>query len=277
MDRYRLPFDAEVAERVQEATDVFSLYLRIPDPDLARDYAFVPGQFNMLYLHGVGEIPISIVSDPGEPDLLMHTLRAVGRVTKGFEKLRVGDHIGVRGPFGRGWPLAQAEGRDLLLITGGLGCAPLVSVIEYVMRRRERFGHVTIIQGVKHHHDLIWRPRYEAWMRQPDTTVLLAADVAAAGWSWHVGLVTDLLDQVPLGALGAATMICGPEPMMLAAAQRCLQLGVREEDVWLSMERNMQCATGHCGHCQLGPAFICKDGPVFPYTQLRPWLGRRGL
>ncbi|MCW8874807.1 MAG: Ni/Fe hydrogenase subunit gamma, partial [Gammaproteobacteria bacterium] len=151
MDRYRLPFDAEVAERVQEAADVFSLYLRIPDPDLARDYAFVPGQFNMLYLHGVGEIPISIVSDPEEPDLLMHTLRAVGRVTKGFEKLKVGDHIGVRGPFGHGWPLAQAEGRDLLLITGGLGCAPLVSVIEYVMRRRERFGHVTIIQGVKHH------------------------------------------------------------------------------------------------------------------------------
>jgi sulfhydrogenase subunit gamma (sulfur reductase) len=277
MDRYRLPFDAEVAERVQEAADVFSLYLRIPDPDLARGYAFAPGQFNMLYLHGVGEIPISIVSDPGEPDLLMHTLRAVGRVTKGFEKLRVGDHIGVRGPFGRGWPLAQAEGRDLLLITGGLGCAPLVSVIEYVMRRRERFGHVTIIQGVKHHHDLIWRPRYEAWMRQPDTIVLLAADVAAAGWSWHVGLVTDLLDQVPLGAQGAATMICGPEPMMQAAAQRCQQLGVREEDIWLSMERNMQCATGHCGHCQLGPAFICKDGPVFPYTQLRALLGRRGL
>lgn len=277
MDRYRLPFDAEVAERVQEAADVFSLYLRIPDPDLARDYAFTPGQFNMLYLHGVGEIPISIVSDPGEPDLLMHTLRAVGRVTKGFEKLRVGDHIGVRGPFGRGWPLAQAEGRDLLLITGGLGCAPLVSVIEYVMRRRERFGHVTIIQGVKHHNDLIWRTRYEAWMRQPDTTVLLAADVADTGWSWHVGLVTDLLDQVPLGAQGAATMICGPEPMMLAAAQRCQQLGVREEDVWLSMERNMQCATGHCGHCQLGPAFICKDGPVFPYTQLHTLLGRRGL
>lgn len=277
MDRYHVPFDAEVVEKVQEAADVFSLYLRIPDPDLARDYAFAPGQFNMLYLHGVGEIPISIVSDPGEPDLLMHTLRSVGRVTKGFEKLRVGDHIGVRGPFGRGWPLAQAEGRDLLLITGGLGCAPLVSVIEYVMRRREHFGHVTIIQGVKHHHDLIWRPRYEAWMRQPDTIVLLAADVADAGWSWHVGLVTDLLDQVPLGAQGTATMICGPEPMMQAAAQRCLQLGVREEDVWLSMERNMQCATGHCGHCQLGPTFICKDGPVFPYTQLHTLLGRRGL
>lgn len=277
MDRYRVPFAAEVAERVQEAADVFSLYLRIPDPELARDYAFAPGQFNMLYLHGVGEIPISIVSDPEEPDLLMHTLRAVGRVTKGFEQLRVGDHIGVRGPFGHGWPLAQAEGRDLLLITGGLGCAPLVSVIEYVMRRRERFGQVTIIQGVKHHNDLIWRTRYEAWMRQPDTTVLLAADVADAGWSWHVGLVTDLLDQVPLGAQGAATMICGPEPMMQAAAQRCLQLGVREQDIWLSMERNMQCATGHCGHCQLGPEFICKDGPVFPYARLRTLLGRRGL
>lgn len=277
MDRYRVPFDVEVAERVQEVDDVFSLYLRISDPDLARDYGFAPGQFNMLYLHGVGEIPISIVSDPGEPDLLMHTIRAVGRVTRGFADLRVGDHIGVRGPFGRGWPLAEVEGRDLLLITGGLGCAPLVSVIEYVMRRRERFGQVTIIQGVKHHHDLIWRRRYEAWMREPDTRVLLAADVADAGWTWHVGLVTELLDQVPLGRTGAATMICGPEPMMQAAAQRCLALGVREQDIWLSMERNMQCATGHCGHCQLGPEFICKDGPVFPYTRLHTLLGRRGL
>jgi sulfhydrogenase subunit gamma (sulfur reductase) len=277
MDSHRLPFAAQVAERVQEAEDVFSLYLHIQDPDLARDYTFAPGQFNMLYLHGVGEIPISIVSDPEEPELLMHTIRAVGRVTRGFAKLRPGEQIGVRGPFGHGWPMAQAEGRDLLLITGGLGCAPLVSVIEYVMRRRARFGQVTLIQGVKHHHDLIWRARYEAWMRQPDTTVLLAADVADASWSWHVGLVTELLDQVSLRAAGAATMICGPEPMMQAAAQRCEQLGVREADIWLSMERNMHCATGHCGHCQLGPAFICKDGPVFPYARLRPLLGRRGL
>ena len=277
MDRFRLPFAAEVVERVEEAAGIFSLYLRITDPQLARDYVFAPGQFNMLYLHGVGEIPISIVSDPDEPDLLMHTIRAVGRVTRGFARLQVGDQIGVRGPFGRGWPLAQAEGQDFLLITGGLGCAPLVSVIEYVMRRRERFGQVTIIQGVKHHNDLIWRTRYEGWMRVPDTRVLLAADVADAGWSWYVGLVTDLLDQVTLGADGAATMICGPEPMMQASARRCLELGVREEQIWLSMERNMQCATGHCGHCQLGPEFICKDGPVFPYTRLLPWLGRKGL
>ena len=277
MDSTRVPFDAVVEARVEEADDVFSLRLRIRDPDLAAAYRFAPGQFNMLYLHGVGEIPISIVSDPDEPGQLMHTLRAVGRVTRGFARLQVGDHIGVRGPFGRGWPLAAVEGRDLLLITGGLGCAPLVSVIEYVMRRRARFGHVTIIQGVKHHHDLIWRARYEGWMRQPDTRVLLAADVADAGWTWHVGLVTELLDQVPLGAGGAATLVCGPEPMMQAAARRCLELGVDEQDIWLSMERNMQCATGHCGHCQLGPAFICRDGPVFPYARLRPWLGRKGL
>lgn len=277
MNNHHLPISAEVASRVQEVDNVFSLHLRITDSELAGRYTFAPGQFNMLYLHGVGEIPISIVSDPAEPELLMHTIRVVGRVTRGFDALKPGDRIGIRGPFGQGWPLQETEGDDLVLITGGLGCAPLVSVIEYVMRRRDRYGHVTIIQGVKHHHDLIWRQRYEGWMEQPDTRVLLAADVADAGWSWHVGLVTDLLDQVDIDNGRTAVMICGPEPMMKASAERCQDMGVAEARIWVSMERNMQCATGHCGHCQLGPEFICRDGPVFPYARMRNLLGRRGL
>lgn len=277
MHNRHLPFDSEVTERVQESETVFTLHSRISDPALAAAYGFAPGQFNMLYLHGVGEIPISIVSDPDEPHTLIHTLRVVGRVTKGFAAVRPGDHIGVRGPFGRGWPLRTTEGKDLLLITGGLGCAPLVSVIEYVMRRRTRFGRVVLIQGVKHHLDLIWRSRYEAWMREPDTQVLLATDVAGKGWPWHVGLLTELLDQIEIDAPGSVAMICGPEAMMRVSAERALAMGIASSDISLSMERNMQCATGYCGHCQFGPEFVCKDGPVFPYPRVRGLLGRKGL
>lgn len=230
----------------------------------------------MLYLYGVGEIPISIVSDPDSGDELEHTIRVVGRVTRGFDALKVGDCIGIRGPYGRGWPLEQVRGEDLLLLTGGLGCAPLVSVINYVTQRRAEFGRVAILQGVKHMDDLIWRDRYDQWSALPDTQVLLAADVAGASWSWHVGLVTELIDQIAFDPQDARVMICGPEPMMLASVRKLGESGVAENHIWLSMERNMQCAIGQCGHCQIGPHFVCKDGPVFCYPELRERLGVKG-
>ncbi|HEB98723.1 MAG TPA: Ni/Fe hydrogenase subunit gamma [Thiotrichales bacterium] len=271
------PRPAQVVSRVQESPGIFSIGLRFDDPAHHEAYRFAPGQFNMLYLHGVGEVPISIVSDPEHRAEFVHTIRAVGRVTQALSRLRPGDRLGVRGPYGRGWPLAEAEGRDILLVTGGLGCAPVVSVINYVMQRRERFGRLAIVQGVKHVDDLIWRSRYEDWMQAPDTQVLLAADVAGPGWKWHVGLVTELLDQVALDTTGALTMICGPEPMMRATALRLTGGGAPERNIWLSMERNMQCAVGLCGHCQHGPRFVCRDGPVFRYDRIRGLLGTRGF
>jgi len=190
MNSPHIPMQAEIVRRTRESPSVFSLGLRLTDPAQHAAYRFEPGQFNMLYLYGVGEIPISIVSDPDIGDELGHTIRSVGRVTHGFGALKVGDRIGLRGPFGHGWPLHAARGRDLVLVTGGLGCAPLVSVINYVAQRRKDFGHVAILQGVKHMDDMIWRERYARWEQLPDVQVLLAADVAGAGWSWHVGLVT---------------------------------------------------------------------------------------
>lgn len=272
-----VPVAAEITRRTQESPSVFTLGLRLCDPAQHRAYRFAPGQFNMLYLYGVGEIPISIVSDPGSGDELEHTIRVVGRVTRGFEVLQVGDQIGIRGPYGRGWPLDQVRGQDLLLLTGGLGCAPLVSVINYVIQRRSEFGRVAILQGVKHMDDLIWRDRYDQWAALPDTQVLLAADVAGAGWSWHVGLVTELIDQIAFDLHDARVMICGPEPMMLGSVRKLCASGVADNHIWLSMERNMQCAVGQCGHCQIGPHFVCKDGPVFCYPELRERLGVKGF
>ena len=272
----QLPNVAEVVRRTQESPSVFSLGLRFIDAERRAAYRYQPGQFNMLYLYGVGEIPISVVSDPAADEVLEHAIRSVGRVTRGFAALQPGDRIGIRGPFGRGWPLDAARGRDLLLVTGGLGCAPLVSVINQVAARRAEFGRVAILQGVKHMDDMIWRDRYAAWGALPDTQVLLAADVAGDGWNWHVGLVTDLIDRVGFDVCNALTMVCGPEPMMLGTVRKLAAMDVSEAQIWISLERNMQCAVGHCGHCQFGAKFVCKDGPVFNYPQIRERLGVKG-
>ena len=273
-----LPQTAEVVERIQESATVFTLRLRFTEASHARAYQFAPGQFNMLGLHGIGEVPISIVSDPDHVFPLDHTIRAVGRVTQALAVLGPGDSLGVRGPFGCGWPLAQARGRDLLLITGGLGCAPVVSVINYVLRRRAEFGAITILQGVKHADDLIWRERYDAWRRIPGVQVLLASDIAAPGWTGQVGPVTALFGQLRgLAPARSLAMLCGPEPMMRAVTRELLARGLPEDAIHLSLERNMQCAVGHCGHCQIGPLFVCRDGPVFSYAAIKPWFGRPGL
>lgn len=273
-----LPREAEVVERIEESPNTFSLHLRLTD---GQPYSFEPGQFNMLYLHGVGEVPISIVADgaedAGRNTTLTHTIRALGRVTHGLAALQAGDHIGLRGPYGRGWPMRAAEGRDVVVVTGGLGCAPAVSIIHHILDRRERYGKLSILQGVKHTDDLIWRAQYDAWSALPDVQVLLAADVASPGWPGHVGLVTTLFEYLELAPQRSMAMLCGPEAMMRAAAEGLHARGLPAEAIFLSMERNMQCAVGHCGHCQIGGSFVCRDGPVFAWPELRGLLGTRGF
>jgi NAD(P)H-flavin reductase len=272
-----LPIEAEVVDRLRESDTIFTLRLRVCDPGVRQTFRFEPGQFNMVYLYGVGEVPISIVSDPEYEDLLDHTIRIVGRVTRGLARLRRGDRLGIRGPYGRSWPLERARGHDLTIVTGGLGCAPVVSVINYVLKRRTEFGFLTIIQGVKHSADLIWRERYVEWAKLPRVKVLLAADQGSAHWPWHVGVVTELLDQAPAEPGSTVFMMCGPEVMMRNAARIVSARGHADSDIYLSIERNMQCALGHCGHCQYGAPFVCREGPVFSYGQVKQILGERGV
>ena len=272
-----LPHEAQIVERVDEAAGIFTLRLRFTDPSVHRAYQFQPGQFNMVYLYGVGEVAISVVSDPRDEELYDHTIRAVGRVTRGLMQLKAGESVGIRGPYGRGWPLQAAQGRDVLIVTGGLGCAPTVSVINYILNRRDRYGRLIIMQGVKHAADLLWRERYAQWARQPDTEVVIAADEGAPLWPWHVGLVTDLFDDINLDPDRSVAMMCGPEGMMRAAVGQLTRLGLGESQIYLSMERNMQCAVGHCGHCQYGGKFICKDGPVFSYPDVKDLFGVKGF
>ena len=277
MSNSRQMHEAEVVERTQETPSIFTLRLRFTDPQVHAAYRFQPGQFNMLYLYGVGEVPISIVSDPTSDHMYDHTIRAVGRVTRGLAQLRVGDRLGVRGPYGRGWPMKEAEGQNVVIVTGGLGCAPVVSVINYILRRRVRFKKLTIMQGVKHADDLIWRSRYEEWSKLPNTQVLLAASQGGPLWPWHVGHVPVLFDKAHIDPDNSTVMMCGPEGMMIAVTKELLARNIPENKLWLSMERNMQCADGKCGHCQIGAKFVCKDGPVFSYPEIKSLLGVKGF
>jgi sulfhydrogenase subunit gamma (sulfur reductase) len=277
MTEPQLPMEAEVVGRTQESRMIFTLRLRLTDDDARAAYRFAPGQFNMVYLYGVGEVPISIVSDPHDPALLDHTVRALGRVTRGLAKLKERDRIGLRGPYGRGWPLREAEGHDVLVVTGGLGCAPVVAVINYILMRRERFGRFTIIQGVKHADELIWRERYAYWNQLPNTHVLLAADHGGPLWPWHIGLVTEVFDDAEITPERTFVMMCGPEGMMHAGIKNLTDRGVAEDHIYLSMERSMHCAVGQCGHCQYGPSFVCRDGPVFAYPAVKQLFKVRGF
>jgi len=271
-----LPTPALVMEKIQETQTVFTLRLTLAHNKTHDKFMFSPGQFNMLYLYGVGEVPISIVSDPNDPSVLDHTIRTVGRVSQGLSRLQRGDFLGVRGPYGSAWPLDRAQNKDVVIITGGLGCAPVVSVINYISKRRNAYGRLTIMQGVKLPSDLIWRESYQRWASEPNTEVYIAANQSEPDWPWHVGSVTELFSQINITP-NTIAMMCGPEGMMRACAQELLNRGVNEQDIYLSMERNMQCALGHCGHCQYGHFFVCKNGPIFSFNELKAYFAQPGI
>ena len=271
------PLEAAVIGVEQESPTIVTLTLCLTDTEAANAYQFSPGQYNMLYIKGIGEIPMSIASDPDTPEALSHTVRAVGRVSRRLCELEPGDRIGLRGPFGRGWPLEQLGGRDLIIVTGGLGCAPVAPVISYVNERRQDFGRLAILHGVKHCDDLIWDGCYTEWAAQDNTQVLLSADRSDHTWAHTTGPVTELFSQLEIPPAEAAAMICGPELMQHACAEWLLANDMPAGDIWLSLERNMQCATGLCGHCQFGEHFICRDGPVFRYDVIRHLIARPGI
>lgn len=272
-----LPVEAEIIERTQESPTIFTLHLRFVDAEYHKQFRFHPGQFNMLYLYGVGEVAISIVSDPENQQRLTHTIRAIGRVTRALQKLKVGDKIGVRGPYGRGWPLEKVKGKNIVVVTGGLGCAPSVSIIDYILARRAQYGHLSILQGVKHSDDFIFRKRYALWQKSPHTEVHIAADQAGPKWPWSIGYVTDMINKIKMDPDHTIAMMCGPEMMMSTAIHVLSKKGIPEHHIYLSMERNMECGIGQCGHCQFGGLFICKDGPIFAYSDIKALFHEPGF
>jgi NAD(P)H-flavin reductase len=257
----------------RDTADTFTLHFDVT----RRGHPFAPGQFNMLYVFGVGEVAISISGDPGEPESLVHTIRAVGTVTTAMKALRRGSTLGVRGPYGSGWPLRDAVGKDVLLVAGGLGIAPLRPVIYHVMRHRADFGAVTILAGARSPSDVVYRKEIERWQRRTDATIRVTVDHAGANWTGPVGVVTALLERVPLDADRTIAMICGPEVMMRFTARALAGRGVPAERMFLALERNMKCAVRFCGHCQYREWFLCQDGPVFRLDRIEGLLGLREI
>ena len=266
-----LPREAVITERIQDSHDTFTMRLSVTGLDR---FSFQPGQFNMLYLYGVGEVPISIV--PDSDNSFDHTIRVVGRVTAGLGDLQLGARVGIRGPFGRGWPVDKVKGDDLLIVTGGLGSAPLVAVIDRLVQNRREYGQINILHGVKRDDDLVWPERYRKWDLVPDTRVLITADFPTLDWPWFQGTAVDLFAKLEIEPEKTTVMLCGPEVMMLAAIKRLRSMQVPDNRIWVSLERNMQCGMGRCGHCQLGPMFVCRDGPVFCLSEISGLLGVAG-
>lgn len=270
-----LPQPYTVREVVKETPDTFTLSLE-PSNTINGD-RFQPGQFSMLWAFGVGELPISISGDPGQGDRLLYTVRSVGQATHALVSQKVGESVGVRGPFGNGWPLEQARGRDVIVVAGGIGLAPLRPVIYQVLHNRKMYGRLVILYGARSPRDLLYRKELAAWAHQPDTQRLVTVDYGGLSWRGHVGVVTTLFKYARLQPARSVAMVCGPEIMMRFVTRELEAQGLSRGNIYASMERNMKCAVGFCGHCQYGPHFICRDGPVFPYEQIRPLLEKYEL
>jgi len=259
----------------KETYDTFTLKLA---PDKGSNHTrFHPGQFSMLWVFGVGELPISISGDPDEHERLVYTVRSVGQATNALVTRSVGEAIGVRGPFGNGWPLEAARGHDVIIVAGGIGLAPLRPVIYEVLNHRKDYGRLVILYGARSPQDMLYRKELASWARQKETQVLTSVDYGGMSWRGHVGVVTTLFKYARLKPSRSVAMVCGPEIMMRFVTRELETHGLSRNDIYLSMERNMKCAIGFCGHCQYGPHFICKEGPVFRYEQLRSLLEKYEL
>jgi NAD(P)H-flavin reductase len=265
---------ATVTKVTQETPDTFTLTLELHDGRGPKD--FQPGQFNMLYVFGVGEVPISVASSPHE-GRMMHTVRSAGMVTSLLSKLKPGDNLGFRGPFGRPWPIEEAYGRQLVVVAGGLGLPPLRPVILEAMKKSESFKGVKILYGARSPSDLIFQPEFPAWQKAKNCEFLVTVDRGDPKWRGRVGVVTTLFPSAEINPDQAVVLVCGPELMIKFVILDLVKMGIPKGRIFVSMERNMKCGVGTCGHCQLGPNFICKDGPVFAYPRIESFFPRTGV
>lgn len=269
------PHPYRVLEAGPETADTTTLALAPVTGEATR--AFAPGQFNMLYAFGIGEVAISISGEPARRDRLVHTVRAVGKVSTALAAARPGQVLGVRGPYGSGWPLAGAEGGDVVVMAGGVGMAPLRPLVYELYAHRERYERVEVIYGSRSPKDLLYYPELQRWRRRTDTRVQVTVDSAGRDWYGDVGVVTTRLPDARFDPARTTAFLCGPEIMMRLSAQALADRGVAPTSIFLSMERNMKCAIAQCGHCQFGPDFLCREGPVLSYAHLKPFLATREL
>jgi NAD(P)H-flavin reductase len=269
------PVPYRVRSRVAENRDSSTLHLEPVSEQLPIP---LPGEFMMMYAFGIGEVAISVSGVPsGMNSTITHTIRSVGAVSRALHDAQPGSVIGMRGPFGTNWGVAEARGRDLVIVAGGVGLAPLRPVVLAALAQRDSYGKVILIVGARSRDDFLFAAELQAWTQRDDIDVHLTIDVPVQGWPGEVGFVTEPLRRVPLRSNNTTAFLCGPESMMSNAATELLQKGVAARDIRVSLERNMQCGIGWCGHCQLGPLLLCRDGPVVSYDLAEPLLAVKEL
>jgi NAD(P)H-flavin reductase len=270
-----VPQPIMVRRAIWETDDTFTLTLDMND--WKGEYAFLPGQFNMVYVHGMGEVAVSISSDPGKRSTLEHTIHRVGLVTTALAQKKKGDYVGLRGPFGSSWPVDVARGKDVCIVSGGIGLAPLRPIIYTMLHHRSDYGRIIVMYGGRSPLDLLYRVELEKWDNNHDIETLVTVDRGDTSWKGYIGVVTTLFNYIKLEARDTIAYVCGPELMMRYTVDELVTRGLPPEQVYLSMERNMKCAIGFCGHCQMGPTFICKEGPVYQLPRIRPLMDRKEL
>lgn len=269
-----VPRTYRVVQNRRETRDTTTLELTPVD---GSGLPFVPGQFNMLYAFGKGEVPISISGDVARPHALTHTVRAVGTVSQALCMMKPGSAVGVRGPFGSSWPVKAAEGSDVLVVAGGIGLAPLRPAFYHLLAHRERYGQVALLYGARTPHELLFVDELEKWRGRFDVEVEVSVDNADSAWHGHVGVVTTLIRRADFDPSETVALVCGPEVMMRFTVFGLLDAGMSKDHVFVSLERNMKCGVGLCGHCQFGPEFVCKDGPVFSYNRIERFFRIREI
>lgn len=264
-----------VKKVIWETDDTFTLQIDLGE--MGQTFRFLPGQFNMLYVFGLGEAAISISSDSSQGGMLAHTIHRVGTVTTGLAQMKRGDVIGLRGPFGSAWPITAARGKDVCIVAGGIGLAPLRPVMYAMLRERTAFERIILLYGARSPLDLLYRVELEEWAKEHNVEILVTVDRGDSSWKGYIGVVTSLFSYIKLDARATVGYLCGPETMMKYTIDEMERRGLAEDQIYLSMERNMKCAVGFCGHCQYGPEFICKDGPVFTLPRIRHLLDKKEL
>jgi NAD(P)H-flavin reductase len=263
-----IPVPARILAVKDENFNTKTFTIEFCDEAVRNDYRFAPGQFNMIYVPGVGEAAISTSSNPHQHQKLDHTIRMVGTVTRAIGRMKPGDIIGLRGPFGKGWPLDKLKGQDLVILAGGIGLAPLRPVIYWILQHRDHCRRVVLLYGCRTPEDRLYATELEQWEQDPSLDLQVTVDNATSGWTGPVGVVTNLLRRVKVNAQRTIVMVCGPRILNRVAAWNFLQLHVPPTQVYVSLERNMNCGFGRCGHCQYGSKFVCRDGPVFCFADV---------
>ncbi|MBN1896253.1 MAG: FAD/NAD(P)-binding protein [Candidatus Aenigmarchaeota archaeon] len=262
------PVPAEVVRIIDEAPGIKTFRLRFERPGDRKRFDFLPGQFGLFSLMGIGEATFSMCSSPREEEIEI-SVRNVGNTTDAMFTMKKGDLIGVRGPYGKGFPLDVVKGKDVVIVAGGIGFPPLVSVLEYLLFRRKDYGKIWVIYGVKTVDDIVYRYKGPRWRKHKDVTITTTVEKKCREWNGCTGMVTDHIRKLKINPANTAGFSCGPPVMLKFVSEEFQKLGIEPENIHLSLERMMQCGIGKCGHCNIGDKYVCRDGPVFSLAELR--------